>query len=131
MTVMMASRVQGGIFTLMVVRVGDPYDPALDRDIAAQVARSPGFFSEAPVVLDLKDCLGCTAPADFTALKTAPARAWAHSGWRAECQRAADARGQGGRSRRLEWRRRRTRAALPLSRRRPRRVPPRLRAPTW
>ncbi len=69
MTVMMASRVQGGIFTLMVVRVGDPYDPALDRDIAAQVARSPGFFSEAPVVLDLKDCLGCTAPADFTALK--------------------------------------------------------------
>jgi septum site-determining protein MinC len=69
MTVMTASRVQGGIFTLMVVRIGDPYDPVLDSDIAAQVARSPGFFAEAPVVLDLKDCLGCTAAADFIALK--------------------------------------------------------------
>jgi septum site-determining protein MinC len=69
MTVMTASRVQGGIFTLMVVRIGDPYDPALDGDIAEQVARSPGFFADAPVVLDLKDCLGCTAGADFAALK--------------------------------------------------------------
>ena len=69
MTVMMASRVQGGIFTLMVVRIGDPYDPALDHELEEQVARSPGFFAEAPVVLDLKDCLGCTAVADFTALK--------------------------------------------------------------
>ena len=63
------NRVQGGIFTLMVVRIGDPYDPALDRDLAEQVARSPGFFADAPVVLDLKDCLGCTSVADYTTLR--------------------------------------------------------------
>jgi septum site-determining protein MinC len=64
-----ASRVQGGLFTLMVVRIVDPFDPALDAELAEQVARSPGFFAGAPVVLDLHDCLGCTAAADFTVLK--------------------------------------------------------------
>jgi septum site-determining protein MinC len=33
------------------------------------VALSPDFFADAPVVLDLKDSLGCTASADFIALK--------------------------------------------------------------
>ncbi|HEX7970362.1 MAG TPA: septum site-determining protein MinC, partial [Stellaceae bacterium] len=60
---------QGGIFTLMVVKIGDPHDPALDREIAEQVARSPGFYADAPVVLDLKDSLSCTSVADYTALK--------------------------------------------------------------
>lgn len=69
MTVMTASRLQGGIFTVMVVRIGDPYDPALDRELAEQVKLSPGFFADAPVVLDLKDCLGCTSVADFTTLR--------------------------------------------------------------
>jgi len=69
MATTIASRVQGGIFTLMVVKIGDPYDPELDRALAEQVALSPGFFAEAPVVLDLRDCLGCTSVADFTALK--------------------------------------------------------------
>lgn len=69
MATMAASRVQGGLFTLMVVRIVDPFDPALDAELAEQVARSPGFFAGAPVVLDLRDCLGCTAAADFTALK--------------------------------------------------------------
>lgn len=69
MATMTASRVQGGIFTLMVVRIGDPHDPMLDRELEEQVARSPGFFAGAPVVLDLRDCLGCTSVADFTALK--------------------------------------------------------------
>src|SRR6185312_4722733 len=64
-----ANRVQGGIFTLMVVKVGDPYDPALEREIAEQVALSPGFFADAPVVLDLKDSLGCTSVADYTSLR--------------------------------------------------------------
>ncbi len=64
-----ANRVQGGIFTLMVVKIGDPHDPALDREIAEQVARSPGFYADAPVVLDLKDSLSCTSVADYTALK--------------------------------------------------------------
>lgn len=69
MTTTTANRVQGGIFTLMVVKIGDPYDPALERDIAEQVARSPNFFAGAPVVLDLKDCLGCTSVADYTTLR--------------------------------------------------------------
>jgi septum site-determining protein MinC len=69
MATMAASRVQGGLFTLMVVRIVDPFDPALDAELAEQVARSPGFFAGAPVVLDLRDCLGCTAAADFTLLK--------------------------------------------------------------
>jgi len=64
-----ANRVQGGIFTLMVVKVGDPYDPALDREIGEQVAVSPGFYADAPVVLDLKDSLGCTSVADYTSLR--------------------------------------------------------------
>src|SRR3984893_10354476 len=64
-----ANRVQGGIFTLMVVKIGDPYDPELERDIAEQVALSPGFFADAPVVLDLKDSLGCTSVSDYTALR--------------------------------------------------------------
>lgn len=66
---MAANRVQGGIFTVMVVRIDDAHDPALDRDIADHIARSPGFFADAPVVLDLKDNLGCTAVADYIALK--------------------------------------------------------------
>lgn len=69
MTVTTASKVQGGIFTLMVVRIADPYDPALDRELAEHVALSPGFFADAPVVLDLRDCLGCTSAEDFTALR--------------------------------------------------------------
>lgn len=66
----MASRVQGGIFTVMVVRITDPYDPGLDGDLKEQVARSPNFFLDAPVVLDLKDCIGCTSVADYVQLKT-------------------------------------------------------------
>ena len=69
MATMTANRVQGAIFTLMVVRIGDPYDPALAAAIAEQVALSPDFFADAPVVLDLKDSLGCTATADFVALR--------------------------------------------------------------
>ena len=69
-----ATRLQGGIFTLMVVKIADPYDPVLERELAEQVAMSPAFFAQAPVVLDLKDSLGCTAAADFTVLKDMLAR---------------------------------------------------------
>jgi septum site-determining protein MinC len=53
----------------MVVKIGDPFDPALDREIAEQVALSPSFFVDAPVILDLKDSLACTSVADFTSLR--------------------------------------------------------------
>jgi septum site-determining protein MinC len=69
-----ATRLQGGIFTLMVVKIADPYDPILEREIGEQVAMSPAFFAQAPVVLDLKDSLGCTAAADFTVVKEVLAR---------------------------------------------------------
>lgn len=69
MAVIAASRVQGGIFTLMVVRIDDLDEDALGRELERQVALSPGFFAGAPVVLDLRDSLGCTSPADFTRLK--------------------------------------------------------------
>ncbi len=66
---MSSNRLQGAIFTVMVVRVVDPYDPALDQDISRQVGVSPRFFADAPAVIDLGDCLGCTAEADFEVLK--------------------------------------------------------------
>jgi len=67
---MAINRVEGGIFTVMVIGVGDPHDPALPQAIGEQVRRSPDFFADAPVVLDLKDTLSCTSVADFVALKT-------------------------------------------------------------
>src|SRR5260370_8559978 len=66
---MASNRLQGAIFTVMVVRVVDPYDPALDQEISRQVELSPRFFADAPAVIDLGDCLGCTAEADFEGLK--------------------------------------------------------------
>lgn len=67
---MAVNRVQGGMFTVMVVRIEDPYDPELDRELGEQVARSPNFFADAPVVLDLSDSMSCTSVADYVALKT-------------------------------------------------------------
>ena len=66
---MTSNRLQGALFTVMVVRVTDPYDPALDEEINRQVEMSPRFFADAPAVIDLGDCLGCTAEADFDVLK--------------------------------------------------------------
>lgn len=54
----------------MVVQIEDPYDPELDRELGEQVARSPNFFADAPVVLDLKGSMSCTSVADYVALKT-------------------------------------------------------------
>lgn len=71
---MVANQMRGGIFAVMVVRIGDPNDPALVRDIGEQVERSPGFFADAPVVLDLKDCTGCTSVGEYVTVKTAMRR---------------------------------------------------------
>ena len=67
---MTVNRVEGGIFTVMVVGIVDPHDPALGPTIAEQVLRNPDFFANAPVVLDLKESLACTSVADFVTLKT-------------------------------------------------------------
>lgn len=57
--------VQGALFTVMVVRAGMSRDPEFGRELAVQVERSPGFFRNAPVVLDLKGADGFTEAADF------------------------------------------------------------------
>jgi septum site-determining protein MinC len=51
---MAGNLVQGALFTVMVVRAENLRDPAFDQALAEQVLRSPRFFLNAPVVLDLK-----------------------------------------------------------------------------
>ena len=57
--------VQGALFTVMVVRAGMLRDPEFGRELAVQVERSPRFFQNAPVVLDLRGAEGFTDAADF------------------------------------------------------------------
>src|SRR5947208_1716518 len=58
--------VQGALFTVMVVRADLLRDPAFIHELAQQIERSPRFFQNAPVVLDLKDADGFAAAAEFT-----------------------------------------------------------------
>jgi septum site-determining protein MinC len=58
--------VQGALFTVMVVRAGMLCDPAFAYELAQQVERSPRFFQDAPVVLDLKGADGFADSAEFT-----------------------------------------------------------------
>jgi septum site-determining protein MinC len=51
---MAGNLVQGAVFTVMVVRAGMLRDPAFEQELADQIQRSPRFFFNAPVVLDLK-----------------------------------------------------------------------------
>ena len=57
--------VQGALFTVMVVRAGMLRDPEFGRELAVQVERSPRFFRNAPVVLDLRGADGFTEVEDF------------------------------------------------------------------
>jgi septum site-determining protein MinC len=59
------SLVQGALFTVMVVRAGMLRDPAFADELAQQVERSPRFFLNAPVVLDLKGADGFTTEDEF------------------------------------------------------------------
>ena len=58
--------VQGALFTVMVMRVGDARDPALEQTLRNQITRSPQFFANAPIVLDLKDSRGFSEARDFS-----------------------------------------------------------------
>jgi septum site-determining protein MinC len=62
---MAGSLVQGAVFTVMVVRAGVLRDPDFGNELAEQVQRSPRFFLNAPVVLDLRDAPGFTQEAEF------------------------------------------------------------------
>jgi septum site-determining protein MinC len=62
---MAGNLVQGAVFTVMVVRAGMLRDPAFEIELAEQIRRSPRFFLNAPVVLDLKDAAEFTQEAEF------------------------------------------------------------------
>jgi septum site-determining protein MinC len=61
--------VQGALFTVMVVRAGLLRDPDFAGELAAQVQRSPRFFRDAPVVLDLRGADGFAEAAEFIAAR--------------------------------------------------------------
>jgi septum site-determining protein MinC len=62
---MAGNLVQGALFTVMVVRAGVLRDPAFQTELAQQVQRSPRFFLNAPVVLDLKGAAEFTREGEF------------------------------------------------------------------
>jgi septum site-determining protein MinC len=62
---MAGNLVQGAVFTVMVVRAGMLRDPAFEIELTQQVRRSPRFFQDAPVVLDLKEAAEFTEQAEF------------------------------------------------------------------
>lgn len=66
---MAGNLVQGAVFTVMVVRAGMLRDPVFEHDLAEQIRRSPRFFLNAPVVLDLKDTGEFALAAEFAAAK--------------------------------------------------------------
>jgi len=66
---MSADLVHGGLFTVMVVRIDDPNDPELESRLAEQIARSPSFFANAPVVMDLQHCTGAASADAFHGLR--------------------------------------------------------------
>jgi septum site-determining protein MinC len=57
--------VQGALFTVMVVRAAMLRDPTFENDLAQQIARSPRFFENAPVVLDLRGVENLTEASEF------------------------------------------------------------------
>jgi septum site-determining protein MinC len=62
---MAGNLVQGAVFTVMVVRAGILRDPAFEPELAQQVQRSPRFFLNAPVVLDLRAAAEFTGESEF------------------------------------------------------------------
>ena len=61
--------VQGAVFTVMVVRAEMLRDPAFEAELCVQVQRSPRFFHNAPVVLDLKGTGEFAREAEFAEAK--------------------------------------------------------------
>jgi septum site-determining protein MinC len=57
--------VQGALFTVMVVRAAMLRESAFAFQLARQVERSPRFFQDAPVVLDLTGASDFTSAAEF------------------------------------------------------------------
>jgi septum site-determining protein MinC len=61
--------VQGALFTVMVVRAAMLRDPVFEEELARQIERSPRFFQDAPVVLDLRGVENFTEAGEFATIK--------------------------------------------------------------
>lgn len=61
--------VQGALFTVMVVRAAMLRDPGFENDLTQQIARSPRFFQNAPVVLDLRGIENLTEASQFETVR--------------------------------------------------------------
>ncbi|MBL8658771.1 MAG: septum site-determining protein MinC [Rhodospirillales bacterium] len=48
-------QLRGGAYTMIVLRLIEPKHPAFYQMLMDKVAQAPGFFTDAPVVLDLQD----------------------------------------------------------------------------
>jgi septum site-determining protein MinC len=62
---MAGNLVQGAVFTVMVVRAEMLRDPGFEFELAGQIQRSPRFFLNAPVVLDLRGAEEFTQETEF------------------------------------------------------------------
>ena len=51
-------QLRGGSFTVLVLRLDDPKDPALFKLLADKIGQAPNFFRHAPVVIDLQNLAG-------------------------------------------------------------------------
>jgi septum site-determining protein MinC len=60
---------QGALFTVMVLRVGGANGTSLEQILRNQITRSPQFFANAPIVLDLKGSSGFGEARDFLEMK--------------------------------------------------------------
>jgi septum site-determining protein MinC len=61
--------VQGALFTVMVVRAAMLRDPVFETELGQQIGRSPRFFQNAPVVLDLRGVENLTEASEFEDIK--------------------------------------------------------------
>jgi len=61
--------VQGALFTVMVVRATSLQDSGFEYELTQQIGRSPRFFQNAPVVLDLRGAEKLTTRDEFETIK--------------------------------------------------------------
>lgn len=59
---------KGSLFTLTVLHLRRPDLALIDAQLAEKIQQAPGFFQNAPVVIDLDDLLDPEAPVDFSGL---------------------------------------------------------------
>jgi septum site-determining protein MinC len=62
--------VQGALFTVMVLRAAALRDPAFEHELQQQIGRSPRFFQNAPVVLDLRGAGNLTEAGEFETIRS-------------------------------------------------------------